>query len=85
MCIFFFDYRGGANNAVSDGKTTDMSIMTEKNDLNAVIDEVKTWSFVDKNKIAVMGYSQGGLVAALTTSERKDIQNKQLNAMVLTD
>lgn len=73
LCVFSFDYRGGAYHAKSDGKTTDMSVLTEKKDLNTVIDEVKTWDFVDRNKMMVMGYSQGGLVAALTAGERDDI------------
>lgn len=51
-----------------------MSILTEKKDLEAVIEEVKSWDFVDQNRIIVMGYSQGGLVAGLTVSERTDIE-----------
>ncbi|MGN1373203.1 MAG: alpha/beta hydrolase [Candidatus Coproplasma sp.] len=73
ITCFSFDYRGGAPHSESDGKTTDMSILTEAKDLNAVIDEVKTWDFVDTDKITVMGYSQGGIVGGLVASERDDI------------
>lgn len=67
-----------------EGKMTEMSILTEKQDLNAVIDEVKTWDFVDTDKITVMGYSQGGLVAALTAAERDDIHKLLLNYPAFT-
>lgn len=71
--VFIFDYCGGSIHAESDGKTTDMSILTEKADLNAVIDAVKTWDGIDPERIFLTGYSQGGLVAALTAAERNDI------------
>lgn len=71
--VFIFDYCGGSIHAESDGKTTDMSILTEKSDLNAVIDAVKTWEGIDPERIYLTGYSQGGLVAALTAAERDDI------------
>ena len=79
VCAFSFDYRGGAEKSASEGSTTEMSVMTEKKDLNTVIDAVKTWGFVDDSKIMVMGYSQGGLVAALTVAERDDINKLILN------
>lgn len=69
--VFMFDYCGGSIHAESAGKTTDMSVLTEKADLNAVLDEVKTWDGV--TGLGVIGYSQGGLVAALTAVERDDI------------
>lgn len=72
--VFMFDYCGGSIHAESDGKTTDMSILTEKADLNAVLDAVKTWDDVDSGKIGVIGYSQGGLVAAILAVERADIE-----------
>ena len=71
--VFIFDYCGGAIHSQSEGKTTDMSVITEKADLNAVIDAVKAWKGVDPNKIGIIGYSQGGFVAALTAAERDDI------------
>lgn len=71
--VFIFDYCGGSIHAESDGKTTDMSILTEKADLNAVLDEVKTWEGIDPERIYLTGYSQGGVVAALTAAERDDI------------
>lgn len=69
--VFIFDYCGGSIHAESDGKTTDMSVLTEKADLNAVLDEAKTWDGV--TGLGVIGYSQGGLVAAMAAVERDDI------------
>jgi len=71
--VFMFDYCGGSIHAESDGKTTDMSILTEKADLAAVVDAVKTWEGIDSGKIGIVGYSQGGLVAAILAAERTDI------------
>lgn len=68
-----FDYCGGSIHAESEGNTEDMSILSEKQDLNDVIDAVKQWENIDSSKISVMGYSQGGLVAAITAAEREDI------------
>jgi len=72
--VFMFDYCGGSIHAESGGKTTDMSVITEVADLNAVLDAVKTWEGVNPEKIGVIGYSQGGLVAAIAAVERDDIQ-----------
>ncbi len=73
IMVFMFDYCGGSVHSESDGETTQMSVLTEKEDLNAVIDHVKTWDSVDPEKIGIIGYSQGGLVAALAAAERDDI------------
>ena len=73
VSVFIFDYCGGSIHAESEGKTTDMSILTEKRDLNDVIDAVKQFRDIDIDRISVLGYSQGGLVAALTAAERNDI------------
>jgi predicted dienelactone hydrolase len=48
-----FDFRGGSNRSKSDGKTTEMSIVTEYDDLETILDEVKTWDFVDKDRIVL--------------------------------
>lgn len=73
ISVFMFDYCGGSIHSKSDCETTEMSVLTEKQDLNDVIDEIKTWDFVDTEKIGIIGYSQGGLVAAMTAAERDDI------------
>ena len=66
------DFRGGSSQSKSEGKTTDMTIFTEVEDLKNVIEEVKTWEFVDSKKIFLIGISQGGLVSAITAAEKEN-------------
>ena len=77
--VYAFDYCGGGRNSNSDGDYMNMSIMTEKSDLNAVMDFVKGQSFVDNDNLFLFGQSQGGMVSALTAAERPD----DVKAMVL--
>ena len=69
---YAFDFCGGSTGSRSDGTTTDMSILTEKADLNAIIDYFRTRSDVDASRISLAGASQGGMVSALTAAERPD-------------
>lgn len=73
---YCFDFSGGCINGKSDGKTTDMSVLTEKEDLKAVIAYVKGLPFVNPNRLILMGCSQGGFVSALTAAELKDQVSK---------
>ena len=56
----------------SDGKTTDMSVLTEVSDLCAVIEYAKELDYTDSTKILLMGCSQGGFVSALTAAKLKN-------------
>ena len=38
---YTFDFNGGGRESLSAGATTDMSVLTEQADLNAVIDQLK--------------------------------------------
>ncbi|OWT33361.1 hypothetical protein BGI41_02815 [Methanobrevibacter sp. 87.7] len=67
-----FDFRGGGYDCKSDGKISDMSPLTEIDDLNCVIDNVKKLDFVDSNKLYLAGHSQGGLVSSLIAPSRSD-------------
>ena len=73
-----FDFRGGANDNKSDGSPRDMSFLTEMEDLETIIEEVKTWDFVDKDNIILMGSSQGGAISALISAKRDDIKGAVL-------
>lgn len=68
-----YDFNGGGLNSHSDGKTTEMSVLTEKEDLKAVIAAACELPFVDENDITLVGCSQGGFVSAMTAS---DLQEK---------
>lgn len=69
---FTFDFNGGSViRSKSDGKTTEMSVLTEVKDLEAVIEYVRTLDYVDPDQILQMGCSQGGLVSALVAAKNK--------------
>lgn len=69
---YIFDFCGGSQNSLSDMEFMDMTVMTEKSDLEAVMDFVESKSFCDVDNLFMMGQSQGGLVTALEGAERKD-------------
>ena len=67
---FTFDFCGGsAMCGKSDGKTTEMSVLTETKDLETVIEYVRNLSYTDSEKILLMGCSQGGFVSALVAAK----------------
>lgn len=70
---YCFDFNGGSvMGSKSTGKTTDMSVLTEVMDLEAVIAHVLQLPHVDSDKgVVLMGCSQGGFVSALTAAKRK--------------
>lgn len=74
--VFTYDFCGGATLGKSDGKHTDMTIETEKDDLKAVIDYVSKIKDVDINKLILMGASQGGFVSCLVAAEYQGKLNK---------
>lgn len=65
-----FDFCGGSTRSKSSGKSTDMSIETQKRDLLRVIKATEKLSFTDK--IYLYGESQGGFVSALTAADIPD-------------
>lgn len=64
---YCFDFRGGGGNR-SDGSLTEMSLMTEAADVLSIIEESKSWSFVDPEKIILLGESQGGAASAIAAA-----------------
>ena len=52
-----------------------MSIDTEIDDLNFVIDSIKKEDFVNPDEIYLAGHSQGGLVSSLVAPSRSDIKS----------
>ena len=73
-----FDYCGGGNPKLSksSGKSVDMNIFTEREDLLDVIEYVKTLKYVDESRISLFGYSQGGFVSGLTAAYLEDAIEK---------
>lgn len=73
---YTFDFGGGSPRSESDGRLQDMSVLTERADLMAVMDYVKQDAGVDYSKLVLMGYSQGGFVSALTAAARPEEVSK---------
>lgn len=69
---YAFDFRGGGEKSQSSGKTTEMTVLTEVDDLKNIVQHIKTWDFVDSDKIILLGESQGGAVSALLASQMPD-------------
>ena len=70
-CLTYtFDFCGGSVvKEKSDGLTTEMSVLTEVDDLESVIAYAAGRERADKNHILVMGCSQGGFVSALAAAK----------------
>jgi len=67
-----FDFAGSGE---SDGEFIDMSIASEVHDGLQVLDYVKTLDYVDKDRIALLGVSLGGVIASFAAGQRaKDIR-----------
>ena len=77
---YCFDFCGGSKKSKSDGKTTDMTVFTEVKDLESVLSKARALKRVDKNKIFLLGTSQGGLVSALTASKN----SSKVRGLILT-
>ena len=73
IAVYIFDFRGGGYDSKSDGKISDMTLPTEVEDLNFVIDNIKKEDFVDTNQLYIGGHSQGGLISTLVAKDRDDI------------
>ena len=71
IAAYCFDFRGGGGNR-SEGSTTEMSVMTEVSDAEAILAAAKSWDFVDTNRILLLGASQGGIVSAIAAARHPD-------------
>ncbi|MCR4793515.1 MAG: lysophospholipase [Lachnospiraceae bacterium] len=72
IAIVFFDFCGGGVNSASDGTMQEMTVLTEADDLDAVIDKVKTMPFVDTDNLFLQGESQGGFVSTIIGVRRRN-------------
>lgn len=76
-CAYCFDFCGGSvmKKGKSDGETTDMSVLTEAQDLEAVIAYVQSLPYNSK-ELLLMGCSQGGFVSALVAAKHPGLVAK---------
>ncbi|MCM1440020.1 MAG: alpha/beta fold hydrolase [Roseburia sp.] len=72
MICVTFDFCGGGKLSKSEGKTTDMSVLTEISDLETVLAEMQGMSYIDTSKIALFGQSFGGMVSSVTAARHND-------------
>ena len=71
---YTFDFRGGYPGSPSSGKTVDMTLSSEKEDLTLVLQRILKEDFTDPKNVFLIGHSQGGLVAATVGSGfRKEV------------
>jgi len=64
-----YDFNGGGLFSKSDGKSTEMSVLTEVRDLEAVIGAIANHEKADMSRLTLMGCSQGGFVSALVAAK----------------
>ena len=74
-----FDFRGGGANSRSSGATTEMSVLTEAEDLEAVLAHVRKLRRIDNKRVFLWGESQGGFVSAYVAARRAE----QVRGLVL--
>ena len=79
FAVCCFDFYGGSVHGKSGGKMTEMSVFTERDQLNDVIAKIKTLDFLDMNNLFLWGESQGGFVTAITAAKH----NEDVKAVVL--
>lgn len=71
---YCFDFCGGSRTGESrsEGNSLDMTIDSECMDLITVLNQVKSFAYIDKNRISLLGASQGGLVSAITAARYQE-------------
>ena len=79
IMAYAYDFCGGSTVSKSSGKSTDMTIFTEKKNLLSVFKYIKELDNVDSEQIFLLGGSMGGLVTTLAAEELQG----QVKAMVL--
>ena len=67
---YAFDFCGGGLASKSSGDMLDMSVLTEADDLNIVLDALMARDDVDCSRICLFGRSQGGFVSAYVAAHR---------------
>ncbi len=71
---YIFDFCGGGFETISDGNFhSEMTPLTEIDDLNDVVQFVRKDTDVDSNLLTLIGYSQGGFVSAVYASRHPEI------------
>ncbi len=72
FAAYAYDFCGGSVNGKSTGKTTDMTILSEKSDVLSVYTHISSLDKIDGGHIFLMGGSQGGFATALAAEALGD-------------
>jgi len=70
FAVLRFDDRGGGT---STGDATKATTLDFVKDVKAAVDYLKTRKEVNQNKIGLIGHSEGGMIAPLVATERREI------------
>ena len=75
VAVFSFEFAGGSSSSSpkSEGATTEMSILTELQNLRDALQFASSLPFVKADQIYLMGSSQGGFVSALMAQEAANL------------
>ena len=76
---YAFDFPCGSLKSRSDANTMNMSVLDEQSDLCAIVQYFRSQPYVDKDRIILIGESQGGLVSALAAAQL----SRQVSRLVL--
>lgn len=74
IAVYSFDFAGGTGYepGQSEGEMTDMSVLTEEQNLEDALNTIQEQEFADPENIYLMGASQGGVVTTLAAEKRPD-------------
>lgn len=64
FAAFVFDYIGGSEESMSDGSMSEMSVLTEAEDLSFILETFRSDSRFSADEIFLFGGSQGGFISA---------------------
>lgn len=75
VAVFSFEFAGGSSSSSpkSEGATTEMSVLTELQNLRDALQFSSSLPFVKTDRIYLMGSSQGGFVSALMAEEAANL------------
>ena len=72
FAAFVFDYIGGSEESLSDGSMTEMSVLTEAEDLSCILGSFRGDKRFSADDIFLFGGSQGGFVSAYAAGKHPD-------------
>lgn len=72
--VYCFDFYGGSLRSASGGNMWDMTVFTEKEDLEEVVRKIKTLDTTDADNLFMLGESQGGFVTGITAAEHPEVK-----------